>query len=262
MLALLAAGITLIVVVLWFGLHTREKSGPVSPSVVTGKFAQNSSSTTAPTAAGEASDGLPPVIPISLTNVQDDAEKKLAQSDSVIQTLPGGTQIYGGIEFWLQGLIHLQGLATRDEEHHNFRTRIMVPLDETNFVDGTALVTQRGSNISTIYVLGAARYSTPHAGEKFADVILHYTGGSMSRNEIKYNVQLRDWWRTPYENPAQSPNPLTRVAWSGPNPAYKDQSLRLYRIAFVNPHPDKIIRFRRICQCHDPSFVVCDGTHA
>jgi uncharacterized GH25 family protein len=245
-LAFVATCLILMVAVLWFDLRPRETPPrPAAPPAVTGQspatYAATSSTATVPTAT-ETTDGLPPVIPISLTNVQDDAEKNLAHSDSVIQALPDGTQVYGGIEFWLQGLIHLQSLATRDDEHRNFRTRITVPLDETNFTDGAARVTQRGSNIATLYLLGAARYSSPQTGEKVADVIWHYAGGSIARDEIKYDVHLRDWWRTAYEDPAQLPNALTRVAWNGPNPAYKDRTLRLYRIAFVNPHPEKVIR--------------------
>ena len=244
-LALVAAGIMLTIAVLWFGILPREKKAGLNASPVAVEQSAVPASTVPPASlpsTKEAMDRLPPVIPISLTNMQDDAEKKLAQSDVAIQALPHGTKIYGGIEFWLQGLIHLQGLATRDEEHHNFRTRITVPLDETKVADGAALVTQRGSNIATLYVLGAARFTSPRTGEKVADVIWHYADGSMARSDIKYNVHLRDWWRTPYEDPAQLPNPLTKVAWSGPNPALKDHTLRLYRIAFVNPHPEAVIQ--------------------
>jgi len=244
-LALVAFGLTLIVVVSWFGLHSRNKSGTPPAPEIAGQVAQYPGPTSSPAvdaATTESADGLPPVIPISLTNVLDEADKSLAQSDLVFQALPGGTQIYGGIEFWLQGLIQLQGGATRDEEHHNFRTRTVVPLDETNLTGGTARVMQRGKNIATVYLLGATRFNGWRPGETFAEMILHYAGGSVSRTELKYNVDLRDWWRTPYENPSQLPGPRTRVAWSGPNPANQGQTLRLYRIAFVNPHPEKVIR--------------------
>jgi uncharacterized GH25 family protein len=244
-LAFAVAGITFVIVVLWFMLHPSEiPPGPAAATTAAEVSATNSAP--APSlAAGEpiagTTEGLPPVIPISLTNVIDEEEKNLEKSDSAIQELPQGTQVYGGIEFWLQGLVHLQGLATRDQENHNFRTRIIVPLAETNYADGVARVTQRGSNIATLYLLGGARYSSRQSGEKFADVIWHYTDGSMSRNAIQYNVHMRDWWRMPYEDPAQLPNAFTRVAWNGPHPAPNDHSLRLYRVAFLNPHPENII---------------------
>jgi uncharacterized GH25 family protein len=243
--ALAAAGITLIALVVWFGLLPRENKSELTNSSAAAE--QSAANPASPPPAGavspaaETTDSLAPVIPISLTNVIDEAEKKLAQSDLAVRELPHGTQVYGGIEFWLQGLIHLQGLATRDEEHDDFRTRIIVPLAETNFVGGAAQVTQRGSNIATLYLLGGARYSSRQAGEKFADIIWHYTDGLMAHSEIQYDVQLRDWWRTPYEDPAQLPNALTRVAWNGPHPPPKDHSLRLYRVAFLNPHPEQVV---------------------
>jgi protocatechuate 3,4-dioxygenase beta subunit len=241
-LAFIAACITLVIVVLWFGPNpNKKKAEPAAAPAVAGQTAANPVSTIKPAPESETTDGLPAVIPISLTNVLDEAEKSLALTDTSVQALPQGTQVYGGIEFWLQGMIHLQGLATRDDEHRNFRTRIIVPLDQTNITAGEVSVTHPGSNIATIYLLGGARYSSRKEGEKFADVILHYGDGSISRNEVKYNVHLRDWWRIPYEDPVQLPNALTKVAWKGPYPTPKDHSLRLYRIAFINPYPEKVI---------------------
>jgi len=139
-------------------------------------------------------------------------------------------------------MIHLQGLATRDDEKRNFRTKIIVPFDQTNFANGTDWVTHRGSNVATVYMLAGARYSSPQPGEKFAEAILRYDDRSVLRSDVLYNVHLRDWWRLPYEEPAQLPNALTKVAWKGPYPPFKDHSLRLYRVALVNPHPEKTIR--------------------
>jgi hypothetical protein len=245
-LLFIAAGIILMVVLIWFGQNQRKKGEePATPSLVKGQTATNSISTNAPAlglSAAETTDGLPPVIPISLTNLIEAAEQSFSQTDASVQALPQGTQVYGGIEFWLQGMIHLQGLAVRDQEHRIFRTNIIVSLDQTNITADGFLVTHLGSNIATIYLLGGTRYSSRKQGEKFAEVILHYDDGSTSSNEVNYNVHLRDWWRLSYEEPAQLPNVLTRVAWKGPHPNRKEYSLRLYRIAFINPYPEKVIR--------------------
>lgn len=236
----------LTVVILWFGQNQRKNGEePATHSFVTGQSATNPISTNGPAqglAGAEATDGLPPVTPISLTNVIDAAEKSFSQTDPSVQALPQGTQVYGGIEFWLQGMIHLQGLTARDEEHRNFRTQIIVSLDQTNVTADGSSVTHLGSNIATIYLLGGTRYGSSKTGEKFADVILHYSDGSTSSNAVEYNVHLRDWWRFPFEEPAQLPNRLTKVAWKGPSATRKDHSLRLYRIAFINPYPEKVIR--------------------
>jgi uncharacterized GH25 family protein len=242
-LCLIAACVALVIVALWFGPRANgQKQEPATSSAVEKQTATNPVSANEPTSRTGTTDGLPPVVPISLTNVLDEAEKKLAQTDTSVQALPQGTQIYGGIEFWLQGMIHLQGLATRDDEKRNFRTKIIVPFDQTNFANGTDWVTHRGSNVATVYMLAGARYSSPQPGEKFAEAILRYDDRSVLRSDVLYNVHLRDWWRLPYEEPAQLPNALTKVAWKGPYPPFKDHSLRLYRVALVNPHPEKTIR--------------------
>ena len=178
-LVFVAAGVLLVIAILWFGNYkNKKKEALTDTSTVAEQNVANPVTTNKPAPETATADSLPPVIPISLTNVLDAAEKDLAKTDTSVQALPQGTQVYGGIEFWLQGMIHLQGLATRDQENRYFRTKIMVPLDETNFVDGEASVTHRGSNIATIYLLGGARYSSRKDGEKFADVILHYGDGS------------------------------------------------------------------------------------
>ena len=167
-LCLIAACVALVIVALWFGPRANgQKQEPATSSAVEKQTATNPVSANEPTLERELTDGLPPVVPISLTNVLDEAEKKLAQTDTSVQALPQGTQIYGGIEFWLQGMIHLQGLATRDDEKRNFRTKIIVPFDQTNFANGTDWVTHRGSNVATVYMLAGARYSSPQPGEKF-----------------------------------------------------------------------------------------------
>jgi len=261
-LLFVAAVTTLIVIILWFG-SSPKKNGEetATSSSVAGATARNSVPTNdlaqgLPKAG--TTDGLPPVVPISLTNVIDAEEKNFAQTDASAQILPQGTQVYGGIEFWLQGMIHLQGLAARDEEHRNFRTQIIVSLDQTNVTADGSSVTHRGSNIATIYLLGGTRYSSSKAGETFADLILHYSDGSTSSNAVEYNVHLRDWWRFPFEEPAQLPNRLTKVAWKGPSATRKDHSLRLYRVAFINPYPEKVVRSIEFASTMaQPSLFVC-----
>ncbi len=243
-LAIVAAGIALSVALVWFGLHPRERNlEPSATPAVAEPLAGKSVASTAPTPVNQpattvvaANRGSLPVIPISLTNVIDQAETDfLFNEDAGLKALPTGTQVYGGIEFWLQGAV------SRDDEHANFRASINVPLDETNFTDGKWIVTQRGQNIACIYLIAATRFGA-QVGEKFADVIWHYADGTSARSEIKYNVQLRDWWRAPYEDPAQLPNVLTKVAWHGLDPTRKNGSIRLYRVAFLNPHLEKTIR--------------------
>jgi uncharacterized GH25 family protein len=261
-LLFIAAGVILILVILWFGLSQRKKGEQsAAASSIAGQTATNSVPTNAtaqilPKVGTSA--GLPPVIPISLTNVIDAEEKNFLQTDASAQALPGGTQVFGGIEFWLQGMIHLQGTGVRDQERRHYRTQIIVSLDQTNITADGVSVTHPGSNIATIYLVGGTRYGSRKAGEKFADVILHYADGSISSNAVIYNVHLRDWWRFPYEEPTQLPNVLTKVAWKGPSASIKGHSLRLYRITFINPYPEKVIRSIEFASAMtQPALFVC-----
>lgn len=248
-LAIVGLGLALSAFVVWFGLHSRKPAtaevapvvvqkseAPAVPKFLTEPAKKNSA---APAAVAVANNISLAVIPISLTNVLIATENNV---DAAMKSLPSGTQTYGGIEFWLQGAVQLQSVATRDEQRKNFRASISVALDETNFTDGKAVVTQRGKGIASIYILGGVRFGTLQAGEKFADVVWHYADGVTLRSGLQYDVHLRDWARKPYESPAQLPNALTKVAWHGEHPTRKDRSLRLYRVALVNTHPEKTIQ--------------------
>lgn len=262
-LGIVFAGLVLIIAAIWFGMASHKKAAPVEapPAIETpaavpaAKPAPKPAPAPARPAIVRTTDTSLAVIPISLTNVIIGTENNV---DAAMKSLPSGTQVYGGIEFWLQGMVQLQSLATRDEQRKNFRTSIIVPLAETNFPDGKPVVTQRGQNIASLYFLGGVRFAASHDGEKFADVVWHYTDGTAQRSGLAYNVHLRDWARKPYESPAQLPNTLTRVAWHGDHPSRKDRTVRLYRVAVVNPHPEKVISAVEFASTLTrPSLFVC-----
>ncbi|HSY19640.1 MAG TPA: carboxypeptidase regulatory-like domain-containing protein [Candidatus Acidoferrales bacterium] len=260
-LAIVVVGIIFIAGLIEMRLHPRKQSTPATPSDVVEKTAVP---TTAPApkptppkpavSTGAVNTSLA-VIPISLTNVIIESEINV---DAAMKALPAGTQVYGGIEFWLQGAVQLQSQTTRDDQHKKFRTSIVVPLTETNFADGAPVVTERGKNIASLYLLAGTRFGSVTDGEKFADLVWHYADGTRQQSALEYDVHLRDWARKPYESPVQLPNALTRVAWQGPHPTRKDRTLRLYRVAFVNPHPEKIIASVEFASAlARPSLFVC-----
>ncbi|MEY4916329.1 MAG: Thiol-disulfide oxidoreductase ResA [Verrucomicrobiota bacterium] len=244
-LVVVGLGLLLIVALLWFGLHRQNKSAPPAPVAVekpaaatAPAFLQKPISTPAKPAPKVvvADDHLLPVIPISLLKTLSEDP---AYNGSAMSSLPSGTQKYGGIEFWLQGILRLQGTGTRDFESSHFRTSVVVPLDETN--GATGVVWERGKNIAAAYILGGSLYSSEKSHEKIADVLWHYDDDTVS-SPLEANRHLRDWVRQTYEEPARLPNPLTKIAWHGPHPTRTDVTLRLYRIGFINPHPEKTVR--------------------
>ncbi len=244
-LVVVSLGLLLIISLLWFGLHRQKAVAPPAPVA-----AQKPATSTAPAFLKKpisapakpaavvvaADDHLLPVIPISLLKTLSEDP---TYNGSAMSSLPSGTQKYGGIEFWLQGILRLQGTGTRDFESSHFRTSVVVPLDETN--GATGVVWERGKNIAAAYILGGSLYSSDKSHEKVADVLWHYDDDTVS-SPLEANRHLRDWVRQTYEEPARLPNPLTKVAWRGPHPTRKDVTLRLYRIGFINPHPEKTVR--------------------
>ncbi|MFM2295698.1 MAG: Thiol-disulfide oxidoreductase ResA [Verrucomicrobiota bacterium] len=172
---------------------------------------------------------LPPVIPVSLVPYLLPEESNLGQLDDALKSLPTGTQVYGGIEFWLQGALSMQGLASRDEQKILHRESVLIPLTAAT----------GAGKLGCLHLLGGTRFSSPTPGEKFADVVWHYADGSAQRSAIGYDTDLRDWSRKRYEQPVRLPNPLTKVAWHAEHPTRKDRSLRFYRLTVPNPQPQK-----------------------
>ncbi|MDR3460574.1 MAG: carboxypeptidase regulatory-like domain-containing protein [Verrucomicrobiae bacterium] len=248
-LAVVLAGMALIAGLVELRLHSGKPSAVEAASAVTEKTAATAAAAPAPKAApakpaanvGTLNNSLP-VIPISLTPFLDAVDAAVARTDSAMQSLPHGPQVYGGIDFLLEGAINLQGLGTLEEQNKSYRTNAVVSLDETNTVEGKSVVTERGKGIVCLYLLAGGRFASEKPGEKTADVVWHYADGTALRSALQNNVHVRDWWRRPYEQPAQLPSPNTKVAWHSTQPGSNGRTLRLYRIAVVNPHPEKTVR--------------------
>ena len=184
--------------------------------------------------------GLPPVIPIPLTNVVIDAENGSWVKDKDYLAAPHKPQEFGGVLFLMDGMLQLQGRQSKEWKKRSYREDIVVPITLTNeTAQGTEIV-ERGTNIASLHLLGATRYGSGEA-EPFVDIIWHYTDGTMLRTPIEYLTHFRDWVRTPYEEPAHLPYLYSKVVWTAPQPSHPDQNVRLYRTTFPNPTPHKVI---------------------
>jgi beta-lactamase regulating signal transducer with metallopeptidase domain len=193
----------------------------------------------------DAKDGkkpLPPVQPISLTNLLTAAENDCWLKEPVWQAVPRGTQDLGGIEFHLEGLIQLFGQGPQGDGHA-YREKIILPLIETNTVGKNTEVIRRGTNIGSVHLLSGTGYDAD-AGARIAEVIWRYTDDTFKRTPIQYGVHVRDWWRLRYEEPAHLPYEFSKVVWRGTHPDVTKwgKTLRLYRIIFANPEPKKTVR--------------------
>ena len=134
---------------------------------------------------------LPPVVPISLAGVLVPAENDQWDKNSAIKAIPRGKQIFGGVEFRIEGMIQLQSKGARDDQQ-NYRQTIVVPLAETNVTAAGTQVVQRGSNVAAVHLLGATRYGG--AGEcDMAQVVWRYADGSASTSHVMFENHVRDW---------------------------------------------------------------------
>jgi len=195
------------------------------------------------TDAAPGSKPLPPVMPLRLTNLLVSAENKAWLEESVWKAPPRGSNVFGGIEFHLEGLIQLSGTGP-EGDGKRYRDRVIVPLQETNGVGSKARVIQRGTNVGALHLVGGTAYDAT-AETKIAEVIWRYTDGTFKRTPILYGVHLRDWWRARYEQPARLPGPHAKVIWRGTHAdatRWGGKTLRLYRLSLANPEPKRVIR--------------------
>jgi beta-lactamase regulating signal transducer with metallopeptidase domain/protocatechuate 3,4-dioxygenase beta subunit len=194
------------------------------------------------TDAASNSKPLPPVVPLRLTNLLVRAENRSWFEEPAWKAQPRGSNVFGGIEFHLEGIIRLSG-AFPESEAKTHRDRVVVPLVTTNGSGPKAVVVQRGTNVGSLHFIGATAYDAP-LETKIAEVVWRYTDGSFKRTPIQYGVQVRDGWRTRFEQPARVLSPYAKVVWRGTHPdaARFGRTLRLYRFSLANPEPQRSIR--------------------
>jgi len=185
---------------------------------------------------------LPPVRPLTLTNILTQTENQSWLKEGVWLNAPRGTQDFGGIEFHLEGLVQLQGKGFEDDGRH-YRQKVIIPLIQTNRVDKKMEVVELGTNIATLHLItGTAYDAKPET--KIAELVWRYTDGTSRRIPIQYAVHVRDWWRPRYEEPAHLPYGYSKVIWRATHaePAKSGKTLRLYRVSFANPDPKRTLR--------------------
>ena len=173
---------------------------------------------------------LPPVTPITLTNILSSAENGNWAKGSAWNSLPRGrSNDFAGVRFWLDGVLKLQG-KTSLGEGRKFREKIVLPLPKaTNFV--------------TLHLLGGT-YWYDAVGTKVAEVVWRYADGSFKRSPLEYNVHLRDWWGGRYEDPATVSDAHSKAVWRGaqPDAARAGKHLRLYLTSLLNPDTNKLVK--------------------
>lgn len=168
---------------------------------------------------------LPPVLPLTITNILAEAENKDWLNDAVWQVAPRGTQDFGGIRFHLEGVVQLKGQGFGPTKPYREKVSVPVPTNST---------------WGAVHVIGGTAYDA-EPGTRIADLVWNYVDGSSRKVPILYAVQVRDWWRLKYEKPDRVKDPLSKVVWNARHidASKQGKTLRLYRMTLPNPLPEK-----------------------
>lgn len=170
---------------------------------------------------------LKPWLNATLAATTDGADEA---KDNNLAELPKGIHTFAGIPFDVEGRAQLLGRALL-ESGKKFPERIR----------NIAI----GRKCDRIHLLhGASNLHTLH--KEIAKLRLHYKNGAVAEIGIISGEHVLDWWGPIYTtdagNGCHPTAPETELAWVGENPWIKEQqpedSLRLYKSTFANPHPD------------------------
>lgn len=138
-----------------------------------------------------------------------------------LKNFPAGTNFFGGISFWADGVIQLNGNGLQGQQPNRY----------TNAVAGIPIKMK----VRKLHFLGGCGWNINEKAE-IGSITVHYENRSQDRISIVYNRQVKDWWQDSSSAGADAPI----VAWSGD--INKDQGGSgpgtIYRYSWTNPQPD------------------------
>lgn len=161
---------------------------------------------------------------------------KTGSEGNTLAALPRGIHFFGGVPFNVEGKVQLWGRGL-DDSGWRFPERVR------NI--------RVGRKCHRIYLLQSAAFvGSDLSGKEVARLVLHYEDGSQATIAIRAGEHLLDWCGPIYTTDADVKSRRTtaagtELAWAGTNPWIKQHkpalSLRLYKSAFDNPHPDRSV---------------------
>jgi hypothetical protein len=152
-----------------------------------------------------------------------------------LTALPRGEQTLNGVKFHVgDGLLQLDGPLLNDHKAEKIEgikvggpVRRLHVLHATGYGNGQ-VIGQEGQPGDPLFVPD---------GAKVAEYRVRYEDGTVESVPLIYGQDIRDWWFT------ENVKGVTRgrVAWVGDNPLAKElgSRVRLYQLAWDNPHPAK-----------------------
>jgi WD40 repeat protein len=142
-------------------------------------------------------------------------------------SLPAGLQDFGGVRWDVRGIVQLDSVEIA-------KTAPGYP----HQVAGVGV----GRKCARLHFLHGAGWPGTN-GTVVAKYIVHYADSSNAEIPVVYGRDLRNWQFWPEMADAETTGGT--VAWRGPQVRWKDHypdwGVRLYRLTWENPHPDKEI---------------------
>ena len=138
------------------------------------------------------------------------------------KAVPRGFQTFLNVPLQIDGMICLWGDGNAK-----------MGLDFPTEVPGIEV----NKKFETLYIYHACFFTSP-SGTPVYEVVFHYDDGSSLTNEIRYGVDVLDWYANG-KTVAAPTGPNSQVAWSGDSVSPgKTQRLRFCLTALENPQPN------------------------
>jgi hypothetical protein len=178
------------------------------------------------------------VQPIDLTGKYTTPRKFLTNENSLPawKTVALGHQVFRGVPFQIEGLIHLWGEG-RSTNHTS-------PFPEQ--VRDIAV----GQQVQTLYVCHGSYFKSP-SGTPVFRLVFRYQDGSSATNTLCFGADILDWLVGSNEAPLKTPSsPNSMMAWIGGefSPTQKNR-IRFCMTAVDNPHPERSVATIDLISC-------------
>jgi hypothetical protein len=138
--------------------------------------------------------------------------------------VPRGEQTLADVPFLMETIVEITGMGSARERSIFFPTRL----------EGLKV----GRKAAVLHAVVGTGYNDPD-GTPIARIALQYEDGSEHSSFVIYGFNARNWWKERSETSSVMADSNTVVCWSE---SQIGLNLRLFKTAFVNPHPERVIK--------------------
>ena len=136
-----------------------------------------------------------------------------------------GRQVFDGLPFQIEGRGCVYGTKMGPEKRSNTNT----------YPDFIGI--EVGRKFDELHLLHVTQWADVE-GQEIARIRLNYADGTKHEFPILFGAQVRDWHRMPSEEKELLTDPNTKIVWRAPGVPRIKSTLRLFKTALANPHPE------------------------